>query len=81
MPQELDDETKRAYAQTFNTENGRAVLRDLHARFLLNESSFRQELDYNPHAAAKHDGMKTLVTFILRAGLKPTQYEDGSREA
>ena len=81
MPQEIDDETKRAYMQVFNTEAGKIVLRDLHERFLINESSFRQDLDYNPHAAAKHDGMKTLVTFLLRAGLKPTQYEDGSREA
>lgn len=67
-----------AYQHVFSSESGKIVLRDLTAHFHYNAPSFRPP-EFNSHAAAVHDGERSVITHILqKSNPHPPQYETDS---
>ncbi len=53
-----------AYKRTFETEEGKAVLKDLNRMFATNEPAFRPAENYSPTIAAIRDGERTVILHI-----------------
>lgn len=62
MP-EAEDKLKAlqiAYAQSFESESGKKVLKDLENRYCVHKTT----MDANPHFLAHNEGMRSVILYI-----------------